>query len=81
MEEYNEMLKIVTKVERKMAKNTGLGYRKGSVTGREQVLNPKTGLYVKRDMETGRFMSVKTTGGKYKGVAENVDERRKYANK
>lgn len=42
--------------------------RKGAVKKRSQVLNPKTNLYVKRDTETGRFMDVKTTGGKFKGV-------------
>ncbi|WP_405565737.1 hypothetical protein [Polaribacter sp. Asnod6-C07] len=53
-----------------MAKNapTGDNARKGAVKGRSQVLNPKTNLYVKRDAETGRFMDVKTTGGKFKGV-------------
>lgn len=30
--------------------------------------NPANGLYVKRDVETGRFMDVKTSGGKFKGV-------------
>lgn len=53
-----------------MAKNapTGDNARKGAVKGRSQVLNPKTNLCVKRDAETGKFMDVKTTGGKFKGV-------------
>ena len=53
-----------------MAKNPPIGdnARKGAVKGRSQVLNPKTNLFVKRDAETGRFMDVKTTGGKFKGV-------------
>jgi len=42
--------------------------RKGAVKKRSQVLNPKTGLYVKRNSENGQFMDVKTTGGKFKGV-------------
>lgn len=42
--------------------------RKGAVRQRSQVENPKTGLYVKRDVETGKFMDVKTSGGKFKGV-------------
>ena len=42
--------------------------RKGAVRKRSQVENPKTGLYVKRDADTGKFMDVKTTGGKFKGV-------------
>lgn len=49
-------------------KPTGDNARKGAVRQRSQVENPKTGLYVKRDSETGRFMDVKTTGGKFKGV-------------
>lgn len=54
----------------KMAKNKPVGdnARKGAVKQRSQVLNPKTNLYVKRDSETGKFMDVKTTGGKFKGV-------------
>jgi hypothetical protein len=53
-----------------MARNKPVGdnARKGAVKQRSQVLNPKTKLYVKRDAETGRFMDVKTTGGKFKGV-------------
>lgn len=53
-----------------MAKNDPIGdnARKGAVKRRSQVLNPKTNLYIKRDAETGRFMDVKTTGGKFKGV-------------
>jgi hypothetical protein len=42
--------------------------RKGSVKKRTQFENPKTGLYVKRNVENGQFMDVKTTGGKFKGV-------------
>jgi hypothetical protein len=53
-----------------MATNKPVGdnARKGAVKNRSQVLNPKTKLYVKRDSDTGRFMDVKTTGGKFKGV-------------
>lgn len=53
-----------------MAKNKPVGdnARKGAVKNRSQILNPKTSLFVKRDAETGRFMDVKTTGGKFKGV-------------
>lgn len=46
----------------------GDGQRIGAVKGRTQVFNPKTGLYVKRDRDSGRFMDVKTSGGKFKGV-------------
>ena len=59
-----------------MAKNTGEGYRKGSVRDRSQVQNPKTGQWVKRDTDTGRFMDVKQDGEPFKGVAKEVDDRR-----
>jgi len=49
-------------------KPTGDNARKGAVRGRSQVENPRTGLYVKRDSSTGKFMDVKTSGGKFKGV-------------
>jgi hypothetical protein len=53
-----------------MAKNKPVGdnARKGAVKNRSQVFNTKTNLFVKRDSDTGRFMDVKTTGGKFKGV-------------
>ena len=47
---------------------SGDGHRNGAVKGRSQVQNPKTGLDTKRNTENGRFMDVKTTGGKFKGV-------------
>lgn len=47
---------------------SGDNRRHGAVKERSQVLNPKTGLYVKRDANTGKFMDVKTSGGKFKGV-------------
>lgn len=46
----------------------GDNHRNGSVKDRTQVENPKTGLWVKRDAETGKFMDVKTSGGRFKGV-------------
>ncbi|MGB5989294.1 MAG: hypothetical protein WBG43_06105 [Marinifilaceae bacterium] len=55
-----------------MAVNKPIGdnARKGAVKNRSQVKNPKTGLWVKRDSDTGRFMDVKTSGGKFKGVTK-----------
>lgn len=55
-----------------MAKNKPYGdnARKGAVKNRSQVLNPKTELYVKRDSDSGKFMDVKTSGGKFKGVTD-----------
>lgn len=48
---------------------SGDNRRHGAVRDRSQVQNPKTGLWVKRDANTGRFMSVKTTNSTpYKGV-------------
>lgn len=45
-----------------MAKNKPYGdnARVGVVKNRTQVQNPKTGLWVKRDSDTGKFMDVKT---------------------
>lgn len=51
-----------------MATNTGQGFRRGEVRQRSQVENPKTGDWVKRDAETGRFTSVKREGGPFKGI-------------
>ena len=64
-----------------MAKDTGKGSRQGSVKGRTQVENPKTGDYVKRDEAKGsptkcQFIGVKKDGEKFKGVAEEPDKRR-----
>ena len=44
------------------------GSRKGAVRKRSQVLNPKTGRYVKRDTKTGKFIDVKHDSTKFKGV-------------
>lgn len=53
-----------------MATNPPVGdnHRNGAVRRRSQVQNPKTGLYVKRDADTGRFMDVKQDGTPFKGV-------------
>ena len=46
--------------------------RKGAVKKRSQVLNPKNGLWTKRDSETGLFMDVKTSSHKpFKGEKKN----------
>ena len=45
------------------------GSRKGAVKQRSQVKSPKTGLWTKRDAESGKFMDVKTSSDKpFKGV-------------
>lgn len=54
-----------------MAKNgkSGDNRRHGAVKKRSQVKNPKTKQWVKRDTETGKFISVKKTNCKpFKGV-------------
>lgn len=55
-----------------MAKNgkVGDGHRVGAVRDRSQTYNPKTGQWVKRDSETGRFMDVKEDGKPFKGVTK-----------
>lgn len=59
-----------------MAKNTGENHRNGSVDNRTQFEHPSNSEHsLKRDTETGQIMSGKE--GDYKGVAHEVDERRK----
>ena len=59
-----------------MAKNTGRSTRKGSVTARTQIKHPSNPEHsIKRDANTGQFMS--GMEGVYKGVAQEVDDRRK----
>jgi len=65
-----------------MAKNTGTGSRKGSVTDRTQINNPRTGQWVERDEEKGsskrgEFKNVKENGEPFKGVAKEPDKRRR----
>ncbi len=59
-----------------MAKNTGNGFRLGSVKDRSQVQNPQNGKWTKRDTETGQFMDQKQDGTPFKGVAKEADNRR-----
>ena len=52
-----------------MAKNGKPGNgRIGQVRRRSQTKNPKSGLWVKRDTNTGRFINVKQDGTPFKGV-------------
>lgn len=62
---------------RDVAKNTGEGFRRGSVNDRTQTHNPKTENWVKRDTNNGRFIDQKTNGTPFKGVAKEKDDRRK----
>ena len=63
--------------QKNMAGNgkTGDNRRHGYVGRRSQFYNPKTGLWTKRDTQTGQFMDVKTSGGKFKSIRkENNNE-------
>ena len=51
-------------------KPCGDGRRIGAVKNRSQVLNPKTGIWTKRDSDTGRFMDGKQDGKPFKGVTK-----------
>lgn len=56
-----------------MAKNIphGDNHRRGAVKDRSQFYNPKTGLYYKRNKDTGKIMDVKTSSNtKFKGVTK-----------
>ena len=57
-----------------MAKNTGVGYRRGAVTGRTQFRYP-TVDWQKREERTGHFMERKSSEGPFKGVAKEPDGR------
>lgn len=59
-----------------MAKNTGKGHRIGSVRDRTQTQVPN-GNWIKRDSDTGRFIIQKQDGEPFKGVAKEIDDRRK----
>jgi len=51
-----------------MATNTDKGSRKGAVSGRVQVLNPRTDRWIKLDTATGRILDQKKSNGPYKGI-------------
>lgn len=53
-----------------MAKNKPVGdnQRRGAVTNRSQVFNPRNERFVKRDSDTGRFMDQKSDHKPFKGV-------------
>ncbi len=58
-----------------MGKNTGKGFRQGTVIERTQVYNPTTEQYVKRDCVSGKFVSSKDTP--YKGVRKEESATKK----
>jgi hypothetical protein len=58
-----------------MAKNSGKGFRIGSVDDRSQFQRPD-GHSIKRDTTTGRFMEVKHDEDPFKGVAQEHDDRK-----
>ncbi|MDM1072035.1 hypothetical protein HX001_05945 [Empedobacter brevis] len=49
-------------------RTSGDNRRHGAVKQRSQVFNPKTEQWVKRDVNTGKFMDVKQDGTPFKGV-------------
>lgn len=57
-----------------MAKNTGSGFRHGAVTARTQ-FQRHDGHWQKRDERSGHFMEVKSSEGRFKGVAREPDGR------
>lgn len=68
---YVTVLKLINNLKVvMMAKNPPKdGSRKGAVKDRSQLQNPKTGLWTKRDSETGRFLDVKISNPEpFKGV-------------
>ncbi len=52
-----------------VAKNSGGGYRIGSVKGRSQTVT-MSGHFVMRDTKTGKFLNVKSDGTAFKGVTK-----------
>jgi len=46
----------------------GDGHRNGAVRQRSQVMNDTIHRFVKRDRETGKFISVKSNNKPYKGI-------------
>ena len=61
-----------------MGRNTGNGGRLGTVKNRTQTFNPNTNMYVKRDSETGRFLSCKETP--YKSIRKEDSIQKKSKN-
>lgn len=57
-----------------MARNTGVGFRRGAVTARTQ-FQRGDGHWQKRDERTGQLMEVKSDGDPFKGVARETDGR------
>lgn len=51
-------------------KPTRDGRRIGAVKERIQILNPKTGHWVKQDTKTGKFLDVKHDHKPFKGVTK-----------
>jgi hypothetical protein len=59
-----------------MATNTGKDFRRGSVDSRAQIQNPRTGIWTKRNTNTGQFIKGKEDRQPFKGVAKEIDHRR-----
>lgn len=59
-----------------MAKNTGRGSRIGSNSDGQNVHNP-TNTWIRRDTSTGRFVKMKSQGGKFKGKVSSPRQHKK----
>jgi len=59
-----------------MGTNTGKDYRIGSVRDRVQRYNKKTGNWEKVDTNTGEVVEIKEGNEPFKGVAQQIDDRR-----
>ena len=46
------------------------GLRKGAVKGGTQAFNPTNGLYIKRQVATGQFISTKKDGRPYRAITK-----------
>ena len=59
---------------------SGDNRRHGVVRERSQVLNPKTGNWIKRDSKTGMFMDGKADGTPFKGVRKENNNNKNLKN-
>jgi hypothetical protein len=60
----------------RVARNTGRGFRRGSLDNRHQVPSRQDSNWTKRHTETGRFVARERGGEVFKGVSQMPDRRR-----
>ncbi len=56
-------------------KEHGDNAKNGATRGSREAINPKTGLWVKKDSSTGKFTGTKENGTKFKGVRKEALEK------